>query len=128
MGGDEFVVLAPDIQRSALEENVQRFRDAVERTGVRLGYSGLSSSIGAVVFVPGEGDVDADTLLAEADRKMYANKRRAKALAAGRAEAEKPHHRGHEKATTASLDLFALNIGAGDDGASAETVPAVIVH
>jgi len=81
MGGDEFVVLAPDVQRVDLEENIQRFRDAVELTGIRLGYAGLSTSIGAVVFVPAEGDVDADAVLAEADRKMYANKRRRKTLA-----------------------------------------------
>jgi diguanylate cyclase (GGDEF)-like protein/putative nucleotidyltransferase with HDIG domain len=82
MGGDEFVVLAPDIQQEALNEHIQRLRIAVEHTGVRLGYSGLSSSIGAVMFVPTEGDVDADAILAEADRRMYANKRRNKAMAA----------------------------------------------
>ncbi len=80
MGGDEFVVLAPDVRRADLEENLQRFRDAVELTGIRLGYAGLSTSIGAVVFEPSEGDVDADAVLAEADRKMYANKRRSKML------------------------------------------------
>jgi GGDEF domain-containing protein len=79
MGGDEFVVLAPDVEPEALEENCQRFRAAVERTGILLGYSGLSSSIGAVAFGPTEGDVDADTILAAADRRMYANKTRRRA-------------------------------------------------
>jgi GGDEF domain-containing protein len=82
MGGDEFVVLAPDIDQEALNEHIQRLQDAVEQTGARLGYPGLSSSIGAVVFVPTEGDIDADAILADADRRMYANKRRNKALAA----------------------------------------------
>ena len=104
MGGDEFVVLAPDIAQAALDENVQRFRDAVELTGIRLGYAGLSSSIGAVVFVPSEGDVDADALLAEADRRMYAHKRRSKALAAS-----SPAARGPEKAVHGSLDLHAID-------------------
>ncbi len=105
MGGDEFVVLAPDIEKAALEENAQRFRDAVELTGIRLGYAGLSSSIGAVVFVPSEGDVDADAILAEADKRMYANKRRSKAITANVAESVKPHQRGPEKAAQGCLDL-----------------------
>jgi len=53
----------------------------VETTGARLGYSDLSLSVGAVAFVPGDGDVDADAILTEADRNMYADKRRAKAVA-----------------------------------------------
>ena len=89
MGGDEFVVLAPDIDQAALNEHIQRLQDAVEQTGARLGYSGLSSSIGAVIFVPTEGDVDADALLAAADRRMYANKRRNKAVSV-RASIDKP--------------------------------------
>jgi diguanylate cyclase (GGDEF)-like protein/putative nucleotidyltransferase with HDIG domain len=82
MGGDEFVVLVPDLTHEGLEENLQRLRAAVEMTGVRLGFANLSLSVGAVVFSPAEGDVDADAILAEADRRMYANKRRNKALSA----------------------------------------------
>jgi diguanylate cyclase (GGDEF)-like protein len=80
-GGDEFVILAPDIDRAALEEKTRRFRDAIDLTALRLGFEGLSSSIGAAVFMPSEeSHIDGNALLAEADRKMYANKRRNKAL------------------------------------------------
>lgn len=102
MGGDEFVVLAPDIQR---------FRDAVEQTGARLGYSGLSSSFGAVIFVPAEGDGDADTLLAEADRRMYANKRRNKAMAAHISETAKINPRVVEKHAQGRLELVSSGVG-----------------
>jgi diguanylate cyclase (GGDEF)-like protein/putative nucleotidyltransferase with HDIG domain len=103
MGGDEFVVLAPDIERASLDEHIQRFRDAVELVGLRLGYAGLSTSIGAVIFEPSEGDVDADAILAEADRRMYANKRRSKALAA------EPYMRGPEKSVQGCLERLAAD-------------------
>jgi diguanylate cyclase (GGDEF)-like protein/putative nucleotidyltransferase with HDIG domain len=125
MGGDEFVVLAPDVERSALEENVQRFREAVELTGLRLGYKDLSSSIGAVVFVPSEGDVDADALLAEADRRMYANKRRRAALTSGGSEPVRFCTRGPEKPDQGSLDLLLIDPNAV---AAAEEAASVSVH
>jgi len=87
MGGDEFVMLAPDTERSALDEKIERFRSAVELTGISLGHPGLSLSVGAASFVPFEGDVDADAILAQADKKMYANKRRRKGPAPPATEA-----------------------------------------
>ncbi len=128
MGGDEFVVLAPDIKRGALEENIQRFREAVELTGIRLGYVGLSSSIGAVVFVPGEGYVDADAILAEADRRMYANKRRQQAMDASLTQSAKPHQRGPEKTNLDCLELLALNLSAAENSSEPESVSTAIVH
>jgi hypothetical protein len=56
-------------------------RGAVELTGIGLGHPGLSLSVGAAAFVPFEGDVDADSILAQVDKRMYANKRRRKGLA-----------------------------------------------
>jgi GGDEF domain-containing protein len=47
--------------------------------GMQHGFTGLSLSIGAVVFSESTGDADADAILAEADRRMYASKRRRKA-------------------------------------------------
>ena len=104
MGGDEFVVLVPDAENAVLEESLERFRTAVEIAGMNLSFSGLSLSVGAVTFWPSAEDVDADTLLAEADRRMYSNKRRNKALTS---EAPKPaearrHLRGPEKVKLAS--------------------------
>ena len=81
MGGDEFVVLSPDMEPAHLDEHVRRLSEAVEKTGARLGFAGLSTSVGSVVLLSSDGDVGADTLLAEADRRMYANKRRNKDLA-----------------------------------------------
>ena len=78
MGGDEFVMVLPEICETDLEEYVARFRAAVEMTGRHLGFAGLSSSIGAVIFSASSGDTSADAILAEADRRMYANKRRRK--------------------------------------------------
>jgi diguanylate cyclase (GGDEF)-like protein/putative nucleotidyltransferase with HDIG domain len=110
MGGDEFVVLAPDIERAALEENIQRLRGAVELIGIELGYAGLSLSVGVAVFEPLEGDVDADAILAEADRKMYTNKRRGKTSAPHTLEApdSKVQVREVEKAIPGHVDLLAI--------------------
>ena len=80
MGGDEFVIVLPDVTGSELEDNIQRFRAAVEMAGMQLGFAGLSMSVGAVRFSASDGVADADLILAEADRRMYANKRRRKAL------------------------------------------------
>ncbi len=87
MGGDEFVVLISAAESAALDGHQQGLRSAVEMTGKRLGFAGLSLSVGVAISLPSDRDVDADTLLAEADRKMYANKRRVKAL---RARATEP--------------------------------------
>lgn len=108
MGGDEFVVLAPDIEENAVDEHVRRFQFAVELTGKRLGHAGLSASFGAVVF-PADGDLDGDALLAEADRRMYANKRRTKAIAAALMDPAAAAKRKSEKAVQGHLDLIALN-------------------
>jgi diguanylate cyclase (GGDEF)-like protein/putative nucleotidyltransferase with HDIG domain len=83
MGGDEFVVLAPDMEEASLDENVQRFRETVKGTGARVGHPGLSCSIGAVIFNDNRGDggpATADAILAEADRRMYADKKRNRTL------------------------------------------------
>jgi diguanylate cyclase (GGDEF)-like protein len=80
MGGDEFVLVLPGLEESKAEENAGRFRMAVEMAGIQNGFAGLSLSIGAVVFSESSSDADADAILAEADRRMYANKRRRKAL------------------------------------------------
>ncbi len=78
MGGDEFVIVLPEVIEAELEERIEHFRTAVEITGIELGFRGLSVSIGATVFADTGGDADADLILAEADRRMYANKRRRK--------------------------------------------------
>jgi diguanylate cyclase (GGDEF)-like protein len=91
MGGDEFVLVLPGVDEVKLEESITRFRIAVEMTGMQLGFAGLSLSIGAMLFSDSNRDADADAILAEADRRMYADKRRRKAIAV-RAKAEEMIH------------------------------------
>ena len=74
MGGDEFVVLLPGVQPFDAGLKVAQFRDVVREIGESL-FSGdvLTVSVGAAHF-PIDG-ADAEQLLAEADRRMYAEKR-----------------------------------------------------
>ncbi|MGI8990615.1 MAG: diguanylate cyclase [Bryobacteraceae bacterium] len=70
MGGDEFVVVLPAIDLEMVEIIVGRLEDVAVKVGFQVcGKKILSLSIGQA-FYPGDG-VDAEKLLAEADRKMY---------------------------------------------------------
>jgi len=70
MGGDEFVIIMPDVTKEVLEERIREIRrvatDAARQTPEP---SLLSFSVGAAVF-PIDG-LDADTLLSQADQRMY---------------------------------------------------------
>ncbi len=84
MGGDEFVVLLPGVEPDDAAVKMADFRDVVKDIGRQL-FQGnlLTVSIGVANF-PGDGG-DAEELLAEADRRMYKQKRAYK-----RAVAEAP--------------------------------------
>ncbi|MBL8233098.1 MAG: diguanylate cyclase [Bryobacterales bacterium] len=73
MGGDEFVCVLPGVGPSQGARMAQRFREAVEEAG-RESFPPvpLSMSIG-ISYLPIHG-LDADRLLAEADRLMYQDK------------------------------------------------------
>jgi diguanylate cyclase (GGDEF)-like protein/putative nucleotidyltransferase with HDIG domain len=74
MGGDEFVVLIPGLHGPETRYRVDQFRQAVAAAGVHLLLDEpLSASIGRATF-PQDGH-DAAQLLAEADRRMYQEKR-----------------------------------------------------
>jgi diguanylate cyclase (GGDEF)-like protein len=74
MGGDEFVVLLPGVSPMDLEGKISHFRNVVRDVGRQLFSGGsLTASVGAAHF-PGDG-ADAEQLLAEADRRMYKEKR-----------------------------------------------------
>lgn len=75
VGGEEFVLLAPDTDMSGALALGERVRAAVEGGMLRLGLETLSLtvSIGVSVSLAGEDDVDA--LLARADAALYAAKR-----------------------------------------------------
>ena len=75
MGGDEFVVLLPGVKAADAEIRAAQFRDLVAiTTREATGLTSISMSIG-VATCPRDG-TSAEDLLAEADRRMYQEKRR----------------------------------------------------
>ena len=75
MGGDEFVIVAPKMTIDAVHARVALFSRMAQQAGEEVcGADFLSLSLGAA-FYPQDG-VEAEQLLAEADRAMYAAKRR----------------------------------------------------
>jgi diguanylate cyclase (GGDEF)-like protein/putative nucleotidyltransferase with HDIG domain len=74
MGGDEFVVLMAGEDVEQLERRIEDMRAVVRRAGDATPESiPLSMSVGVATY-PEDG-ADAEELLAEADRRMYKNKR-----------------------------------------------------
>ena len=75
MGGDEFVVVAPNMTGDAVRERAVQFSSLARAAGMEVcGADFLSLSLGAA-FYPCDG-MEAEQLLAEADRAMYAAKQR----------------------------------------------------
>ncbi len=73
MGGDEFVVIVPDLSPEAANSKAAQLRELAREAGHEVcGEDLLSLSVGKTVY-PHDAD-DMDTLLAEADRRMYAEK------------------------------------------------------
>jgi diguanylate cyclase (GGDEF)-like protein/putative nucleotidyltransferase with HDIG domain len=73
MGGDEFVLIIPNITPEAAKEKAKLLNVLAQQAGQQVcGKDILSLSLGAT-FYPQDG-VDAERLLAEADRKMYSVK------------------------------------------------------
>jgi diguanylate cyclase (GGDEF)-like protein/putative nucleotidyltransferase with HDIG domain len=73
MGGDEFVLVMPGIRMDSLAPTLQRLRALAAEAGREVCKEDiLSLSIGHA-FYPDDGS-DAEQLLAEADRRMYAAK------------------------------------------------------
>jgi len=75
MGGDEFVIVAPNLTASAANERAAQFSSLAQRAGRDIcGADFLSLSVGAA-FYPQDGR-NAEQLLAEADKAMYIAKQR----------------------------------------------------
>jgi diguanylate cyclase (GGDEF)-like protein len=73
MGGDEFVIVVPNMAPGAISERAAMVSALARQAGRQVcGKDLLSSSVGAAVY-PRDGS-DAEQLLAEADRRMYAAK------------------------------------------------------
>jgi diguanylate cyclase (GGDEF)-like protein/putative nucleotidyltransferase with HDIG domain len=75
MGGDEFVIVAPNMTREAFNLRALQFDELARTAGHDVcGIDLLSLSVGAAFF-PRDGH-EVEQLLAEADRAMYAAKQR----------------------------------------------------
>jgi diguanylate cyclase (GGDEF)-like protein/putative nucleotidyltransferase with HDIG domain len=75
MGGDEFVLIAPGLQPSAVAARVARINDYACQAGLQTcGEPLLSASVG-VAFFHQDGN-DAEQLLAAADQQMYGEKQK----------------------------------------------------
>ena len=82
LGGDEFVLIMPGLRPEVFAQHADRFPRIVQRAGRDVcGEHLMSISLGLASF-PADGN-DADTLLSEADRRMYAAKNQKKALLNG---------------------------------------------
>ncbi len=77
VGGDEFVVVAPDIEEADALKAAERIAQGVERAGRTVVDDGppLAVSVGLAPFGAGETP-DAGRLIAAADAAMYEAKRR----------------------------------------------------
>ena len=74
MGGDEFVLVTPGLGRKAAQEICRRVNEAAMDSAGEVCAGGvLSASVGAAFF-PGDAK-DAEQLLVEADKRMYADKK-----------------------------------------------------
>ena len=73
MGGDEFVIVAPDLPKCAAEAKISQLQQLAREASRHIcGEEVLSVSVGISCF-PGDG-VEAEELLTTADRKMYSLK------------------------------------------------------
>ncbi len=78
MGGDEFVLVLSALRPEDLAPTIKRLEQVAHDAGIEVcGEPLLAVSVGAA-FHPGDGS-DAESLLAEADRRMYVTKQGHKA-------------------------------------------------
>ncbi len=77
LGGDEFVVLAEGTAAAGLDHVVARLRETVAEP-VQVGHLSLEVGVSVGVAISHRGEADPASLLTEADRDMYAAKRRAR--------------------------------------------------
>ena len=73
MGGDEFVIIAPNMTPDATRDKAALLNALAEQAGRQVCSEGLLSVSVGVAFYPTDGS-DAEQLLAEADKKMYSAK------------------------------------------------------
>jgi diguanylate cyclase (GGDEF)-like protein len=77
MGGDEFVVILPGLKAEDAQPQITRFQQVAVDSGIEIcGSQVLAMSVGMATY-PEDGS-DVETLLAEADRRMYNEKQESK--------------------------------------------------
>jgi len=70
MSGDEFVVIAPEMPEEAMQPRIRQLRELAQQVGIAVtGEDVMSVDIGYASY-PGDA-VEAESLLEQADRKMY---------------------------------------------------------
>lgn len=80
-GGDEFIVLMPEAEKTAVQAVGRRIADSVAKTQLKLGRSLATLQVSFGVSACPEDGVESEALLQEADAGLY----RAKGQKAGRA-------------------------------------------
>ncbi|HLG96328.1 MAG TPA: diguanylate cyclase [Bryobacteraceae bacterium] len=90
LGGDEFVIILPALQRDLVARKMEQISHKIEEIGQQLyGEDLLGVSIGEASF-PADGR-DPESVLAEADLRMYRAKQQRKAGQSSRATAAPQH-------------------------------------
>jgi diguanylate cyclase (GGDEF)-like protein/putative nucleotidyltransferase with HDIG domain len=69
MGGDEFVLILPNLPKEIASVKIEDIREIVRKVGQTLGDDSIGISVGEAYY-PEDG-MDAEDLLAQADRRMY---------------------------------------------------------
>lgn len=82
MGGDEFVIVLPGMGKDGVRNLIPRLRETVKEAGKEVLHEDVIGFSVGEAYYPTDG-VDAEHLLAEADRRMYQVKAQSK-LAKGR--------------------------------------------
>lgn len=138
-GGEEFVVILPNVGRKAARETAERLRTAVagQVFSTPAGELGLSASFGVAVL--GAETPDLDTLLDQADVALYRAKERGRNRVAEAGDEDKRHGGRHRVLKGARisfnggrsvLDCTVRNLsetGAGLDVTTSVGVPAEFV-
>ena len=84
MGGDEFVLVIPGLDREAAEQKTRWLDELTSEIGREICHSDILGVSVGVAFCPHDGD-DPERLIAEADRRMYSAKSRRKSARAASA-------------------------------------------
>jgi len=122
IGGDEFVIVLPGL-RGDHSSQLERLRAIAVAAGQEVcGEPCLSMSVGVAIY-PFDG-LDTETLIAEADRRMYRLKHQSKSKAKPKSTLVHEPNMGDEPQTGSEVCLHELASVLADDQEEAGTRPA----